>query len=273
MQSEIHLSHQCPACKTTLDVPAMGDFDCSNCGAQYRQADGIPCFLDTDVDSSVRSAYESKADDQVDESVKAGYKFPVQQKIMQNAFSEVVGPLRGDELLMDVGCGTGSISKPLAEQVTVVGVDLARGVLKYARQNGLHPYHADALSLPFEGGQFDCIISPEVLQLIDDTEQFFREMHRLLKNDGRLLVSTLNQKSLLRRMYRLVMRPDIKKSIHAPNQHDIESLVGIANSCGFSLEKVIWTHSPLMFLRQSSKIENPFGIFAANYLLELRKPA
>ena len=48
----------------------------------------------------------------------------------------------------------------------------------------------DGLCLPFSDGAFDSVYALDVLEHVDDEEQFARELLRVLKPGGRLLLST-----------------------------------------------------------------------------------
>src|SRR5215472_19033508 len=67
------------------------------------------------------------------------------------------GGLADGERVLDVGCGTGSLSYALPEAANiaaVTGIDQAEVYLDYARQRGSDPrftfQHADARALPFD---------------------------------------------------------------------------------------------------------------------------
>jgi ubiquinone/menaquinone biosynthesis C-methylase UbiE len=72
------------------------------------------------------------------------------------------GGLADGDRVLDVGCGTGSVSYALPEAANiaaVTGVDQAKVYLEYARRRSADPRftfrHADARALPFPDGSFD----------------------------------------------------------------------------------------------------------------------
>ena len=105
----------------------------------------------------------------------------------------------GDRLL-DVGCGTGSLAVALKASVgptgSVHGVDASSEMIEVARRNASKAgvdvnFHVGlAEAIPFPNGTFDLVVSQLAIHhLPDDVNQFaFREMHRVLKSDGRCLI-------------------------------------------------------------------------------------
>ena len=105
--------------------------------------------------------------------------------------------LRGDESLLDLGCGDGKVTAELATQLPrgrVVGADLSREMIEFARRNfpaAEHPnlsfVHGDASQLPFER-EFDVVFSNAVLHWIIDHRPVLRGIARALKPGGRTLL-------------------------------------------------------------------------------------
>jgi ubiquinone/menaquinone biosynthesis C-methylase UbiE len=85
------------------------------------------------------------------------------------------GGLSDGERVLDVGCGTGSLTFTLpaiAHVVSVTGVDLTDSFVEFARGRNTDPrisfQTADASALPFVNDSFDRVFSMLVLQFIPD---------------------------------------------------------------------------------------------------------
>ena len=94
--------------------------------------------------------------------------------------------------IVDVGCGTGAILKQLGNPERNVGIDLAPEAISFCRQRGLNNVQqGDIHALPFPDASFDAVICSSVLyhQWVSDVEGAVREMHRVLRPDGALLIN------------------------------------------------------------------------------------
>ena len=96
----------------------------------------------------------------------------------------------GDRVL-DVGCGTGSLTFALPEIAnigTITGIDLTPGFIEFARSRNSDPrtkfQQADARELPFEARSFDRAFSMLVLQFIPDAARAVAEMKRVVRPGG-----------------------------------------------------------------------------------------
>jgi ubiquinone/menaquinone biosynthesis C-methylase UbiE len=103
----------------------------------------------------------------------------------------MVGPVAGQRIL-DVGCGTGHFSHRLARKNFVGGIDLSFDILAFARNKGLSGVQAAAEALPFGPESVDIVFANSVIQLIPDGEAFVRELFRVVKPGGRVIISTIN---------------------------------------------------------------------------------
>lgn len=84
---------------------------------------------------------------------------------------------RGDEIVLDFGCGTGRFTDWLAQQVHhVVGLEVTPAMLEITKKNvskeNVSFILYDGLTLPFEEEKFDAIVSVGVLQDIYDKTNF-----------------------------------------------------------------------------------------------------
>ncbi len=102
--------------------------------------------------------------------------------------------------LLDIGCGGGLLSEPMARLgATVVGADAAEGNLPVARihaeQSGLQiDYrHTTAEDMAAAGEQFDVVLNMEVVEHVADPLGFLTASQQLLKPGGLLICSTINR--------------------------------------------------------------------------------
>ncbi len=110
--------------------------------------------------------------------------------------------------LIDVGCGSGSVTLPLNDMgFQVFGLDLNRLALAVFRQAALDVplVQGDALRLPISSGSAGSVVAAHCFDHLDRA-QFLRESHRVLCNDGLLIFDALNRHSYklaLKRLGRL----------------------------------------------------------------------
>ena len=94
--------------------------------------------------------------------------------------------------ILDAGCGTGANLAAAAHRGEPVGIDLAPLAVQCCRERGLtRTAAASTVALPFPSGQFDMVLSMDVIQheAIADKEAPLREIHRVLKPRGLVLVN------------------------------------------------------------------------------------
>jgi len=121
--------------------------------------------------------------------------------ISRERLREVLRPQPGERVL-EIGPGTGYYTLDLAEWLapggTVEIFDLQREfldhVMRLAGERGLDnvvPTQGDATALPYEDASVDAVVLTAVLGEIPDPGAALREIARVLKPDGRLVVGEL----------------------------------------------------------------------------------
>jgi SAM-dependent methyltransferase len=91
--------------------------------------------------------------------------------------------------VLDIGCGTGILSKALADAgATVIGIDASESYLDGARRDRSHPNityeHGDIVKMRFADGVFDASVSTLVLDTVPEVEQVVSEMKRVVRPGG-----------------------------------------------------------------------------------------
>jgi len=99
--------------------------------------------------------------------------------------------------VLDVGCGTGSLSVCLARSPdigSVRGIDLSPAYIEYAKRGNDDPRLdfevGDACALPFADAHFDHSFSMLALQFTPDIGLAVREMHRVTRSGGTVAAAT-----------------------------------------------------------------------------------
>ena len=164
--------------------------------------------------------------------------------------------------LLDIGCGGGLLSEPMARLgAEVTGADAAERNIPvaqiHAEQQGLEiAYrHATAEELVAEGAQFDVVLNMEVVEHVADPLAYLTACHDLLQPSGLMVCSTLNRnpKSYLMAIIGAehVMRwlprgtHDWSKFITPDELYDLLRQAGLdpVDRKGFVFDKLRWSWS------------------------------
>jgi len=119
-------------------------------------------------------------------------------------YRTLVPILKPGMIVLDVGCGTGAISKDVADIVSssgkVIGIDntekfIESGKITYKETKNLELKYCDIFD--FESNQkFDLIISARVLQWLNNPKDALLKMKSLLKPDGQISILDYNHNKL-----------------------------------------------------------------------------
>jgi len=107
---------------------------------------------------------------------------------------------RPGEKILDVGCGTGVFTLNILSLGTrVTGLDISQPMLVCARQKAeKYPFRGvagDMKSLPFSDECFDKVVSMTALEFIEDGKEAVKDLFRVTKKGGVVVVTTLNSLS------------------------------------------------------------------------------
>ena len=144
----------------------------------------------------------------------------VYRKRLANSL-RLLGDKKFDQLL-DIGFGSGILFRELGERATQThGIevhDKVEAVATALAAEGLHPalHHAGIEAIPYQDQFFDAVISISTMEHLDNLDAALREVKRVLKAGGVLVLSFPVRNAITDAFYRLFgFKP---RDIH-PNSH------------------------------------------------------
>lgn len=215
---------RCPKCKG--DLRAVGSaYVCKVCSAKWPIHEGIPCF-------NTRSFYwaqvpKSRMKKLIEITKAESWKAALERVLLpatdEYTFNYAVDesradwhfmlPVKAGSRVLDVGCGWGSTTIPLARYYDVVGADSTLETLEFLRvradQEGvdkLRLVRIDPLdygALPFPGSSFDLVVMNGVLEWVGASRTdippgecqkiALKEILRVLKPNGGIYIGIENR--------------------------------------------------------------------------------
>src|SRR6266581_7196894 len=124
--------------------------------------------------------------------------------------AEIVASWRPNKIV-DLASGTGDLALALQKKLPgaeIIAVDFLPEMLELSKRKGVRQtVVADAMKLPFVDGSFDCVSIAFGLRNMEDWGEALREMSRVLRANGHLLVLefSLPTISILRAIYRFYL--------------------------------------------------------------------
>ncbi len=197
-----------------------------------------------------------------------------------NKFMEIAKKIHPHEKVLDVGCGPGSFLSVLGNfhpTVNAVGIDIAEKQIAYAQQNIATQFsdkriqflkaQEPGLSLPFNDNSYDVVTCIEVIEHIHPylAHKTLQEIRRVLKPEGRLVMSTPNYRSFWPFIEIILDKiSSVKYHDQHINKFTPNSFIKFLETCGFyptRLETIFIASPFLSFL----------GMNIADHLFKLEK--
>ena len=130
------------------------------------------------------------------------------QKKINHALKDLLNLKNGDKIL-DVGCGTGILTRLIASSLFpkgfITGIDisnhfvaLARNYIQDLNYNSIINFDVgDAENLPYPDGYFDTAFATRLLLYVHNPQQTVKEMKRVVKEKGRIVLADWDYDTLV----------------------------------------------------------------------------
>jgi len=148
----------CPSCRCDLEVEDLER--CPHCGAAHRCVAGVPVFLDPGQQYIDRRHVTDSTNPYSPKSLALIHAHP-------------------DSLILDFGAGNPSPPELFDNVVRLDFVHYGSGDVVAATRN-----------IPFRDDTFDFVVSESVFEHVADPWHYARELHRVLKDGGQILLDT-----------------------------------------------------------------------------------
>lgn len=117
--------------------------------------------------------------------------------------------LESGKKILDIGCGPGQLYDYAKDRYSeVYGIDLAPTAVRAARRRGMKARKFDlnaAKKMPFNSNSFDSVVCLDVIDYMKDPDFIIKEISRVLRKNGTLILSFPNVRAISR-LYSLAVR-------------------------------------------------------------------
>ncbi|MCL5411599.1 MAG: class I SAM-dependent methyltransferase [Patescibacteria group bacterium] len=124
--------------------------------------------------------------------------------LRESRFKRIIELLVGEKpgKILDVGCSSGDFVAGFADLGwEPFGLEISNQKVAEAKKKGVNCQVGDVSEeLPFKDNTFKAIIAGEIIEHLVDTDAFIKELHRILKKDGVVIITTPNLASLENRV-------------------------------------------------------------------------
>jgi len=132
--------------------------------------------------------------------------------------------------ILDAGCGTGGNLEILAKHGEAIGVDASPDALKFSSKRSVGPLlNGNIERLGFHAESFDLITALDVLEHVEDDRAAIRELYRITKPGGRLVMTVPAYQFLW---------SEHDEALHHYRRYTRRQLRGKLTEAGFEIEKM-----------------------------------
>ena len=162
-------------------------------------------------------------------------------------------PNKSEHRILDVGCGTGELTRALVSFGVVTGADSSDEALIFCRRRGLNKLvKTSAECTPFGDNTFSLIIAFGLIEHLNNDQLFLKEMYRVLQPGGSLIILT-SAFNFLWSEHDVV--------VHHKRRYRISELKIKFNSAGYKIRKISYVNFMLFHFAVIRRILSLFKVF------------
>jgi ubiquinone/menaquinone biosynthesis C-methylase UbiE len=156
---------------------------------------------------------------------------------------------------IEIGVGSGRFAAPLGIKL---GLDPSKEMGKLAQKKGIEVIDGVAEAIPFGDSQFDFVLMVTTLCFLDDIEAALKEIHRVLKSGGSLIIGFIDANSPMGRVYQQKKNDNV--FYREATFYSVEEVVASLRKAGFkdfNFKQTIFR--PLTDIRDIEPVKEGYG--------------
>lgn len=177
-----------------------------------------------------KNIYKEKSKENFNE-IADKYSVSHDGKFVEPMYEEVINRIKvlNPKSILDVGCGTGIILNQFKNKgIELYGLDISEKMIEEARKNlgeEVQLKLGDSESMPWEDDSFELILCNASFHHYPNPKCALREMNRLLKPDGTLIIGDPTAPFIIRQLTNIWIKHSDGGDFRIYNKKEIENLL------------------------------------------------
>ena len=174
-------------------------------------------------------------------------------KVFKGIAKEIKNYVGVNDTVLECACGTGLLTVPMAEKCKkLIATDYSIGMLKQTRKklqrfSNVKLRRVSIVEIPYKDNSFDVVVAANVIHLLDNPDKAMRELLRVCKKGGKIIIPTYINKQKKNAMFAAGILA--KTGVDFKRQFNIASYKRFFSDLGFEnvQYRIIAGHMPCAF--------------------------
>lgn len=187
--------------------------------------------------------------------------FLLGSKARENLILKEMNFLNKNDYFLEIGCAQGYyLKKALLKTNNVFGMDVNETFIKKAKKTKAKVKVASATNLPYKKDFFDYVLCTEVLEHVFNWKKSVKEIYRVTKKNGRVIVTVPLEHSLFWKFFSIIYPPEeYRGHINLVTASVVEEEF---KKNGFKLKQKKFIHSPFSTLNKILPQKEKISMYA-----------